>query len=180
MRLLQAFVLALAIVFSTGLPVWASYVIPDGSIKSSKLSQTTAIAIHGTSTNDNAAAGFVGEYFESFVARSSAVNCNSASTVDVASISLTAGDWDIGILAQIQAQASYIGVSYGISALATTLPGTAGTNRIDVLAVANATGDQGWYFSQRFSLSTTTTIYFDCKATASVLTYGKILARRVR
>lgn len=49
----------------------------------------------GTTTNDNAAAGNIGEYPNSSVPVGSAVSLVSATPKDVASIPLTAGDWNV-------------------------------------------------------------------------------------
>lgn len=73
----------------------------------------------GTTTNDNAAAGKVGEYVEAI----SASNVNAAATTvfdDLISISLTAGDWDVLAMlyadrnsATIQAEWFFIGTVSG-------------------------------------------------------------------
>lgn len=50
--------------------------------------------IHGTNTNDNASAGYIGEQMESTVTTS--INTGtSGAYFDVTSLSLTAGDWDV-------------------------------------------------------------------------------------
>ncbi|HEY6019562.1 MAG TPA: hypothetical protein VIY48_06565, partial [Candidatus Paceibacterota bacterium] len=51
--------------------------------------------IKGTSTNDNAIAGDVGELITSTVASASGVSLTSTTAANVTSISLTAGDWDV-------------------------------------------------------------------------------------
>src|SRR5215469_14973398 len=48
----------------------------------------------GTATNDNAAAGNVGEFVISTVARGSAVPLSTGTAANMTSVSLTAGDWD--------------------------------------------------------------------------------------
>src|SRR5262245_57492548 len=52
-------------------------------------------AIRGTSTNDSAAAGYVGELMESEVLTGSAVSLTNNTAANVTSLSLTAGDWDV-------------------------------------------------------------------------------------
>ncbi len=59
------------------------------------LSKSTGVAVHGTNTNDNAAAGYVGEYMEN-VNSGVANNMPSSGVVGIdQNIDLTAGDWDI-------------------------------------------------------------------------------------
>ena len=65
-------------------------IVFDGSIT---LSQTAGII--GTTTNNDADAGSVGEYIESVVLDSSPVGITTATVANVTSISLTAGDWDL-------------------------------------------------------------------------------------
>jgi hypothetical protein len=52
-------------------------------------------SIQGTTAGGNAAAGYVGELISSSIASASGVTLSSAVAVDLTSISLTAGDWDI-------------------------------------------------------------------------------------
>ena len=52
-------------------------------------------AILGTTTNDNAAVGYIGEYVESNISSSSAVSFTTNVSKNITSISLTAGDWDV-------------------------------------------------------------------------------------
>lgn len=49
----------------------------------------------GTTTNDNASAGNVGEYIFSEIASGSAVALTTATIADITSITLTPGDWDV-------------------------------------------------------------------------------------
>ena len=55
--------------------------------------QTNGIV--GTTTNNNANAGSVGEYIESLIPIGSAVSLTTGAAANVTSISLTAGDWDV-------------------------------------------------------------------------------------
>lgn len=51
--------------------------------------------ILGTTTNDNASSGNVGQYVSSNIVVGSAVTLTTSTTADITSISLTAGDWDV-------------------------------------------------------------------------------------
>src|SRR5262249_24736528 len=57
------------------------------------------IQIEGTNTNDDAASGYKGEYVTSDVASGSATSLSTGVAKTVASISLTAGDWEVDWMA---------------------------------------------------------------------------------
>lgn len=61
------------------------------------LSKSTGVAVHGTNTNDNAAAGYKGEYLQAVTLRTSAVTLTSTAFSSVISggLTLTTGDWDV-------------------------------------------------------------------------------------
>ena len=140
--------------------------------------------IRGTATNDNAAAGIVGEYVSSTVAYASRISLTTATPANITSISLTAGDWDVtGIVV--------IGLnSATCTAMASSINSTGGT--VGALGEysqsnPNTTTASFQYFNVtptvRFSLSSTTTVYLVGSATFSAGTvdgFGTIRARRVR
>lgn len=143
--------------------------------------------ILGTTTNDNAAAGYVGEYISSTIASGSAVSLTTNTTANVTSISLTAGDWDVtGVIDfKFGATTSYTNLQGGQSSTSATLgaqdsyfdfeaPATVPTAAKDMAFPTPVT---------RFSLSATTTVYLVAQATFTVSTlaaYGTIRARRIR
>lgn len=186
-----------AITSSTTPSGWRSRIVNDGTYwvqrevapgsDITSLSAVTGVAIHGTNTNDSAAAGYVGEYIESIVASASSVSSSgSGQWFDVTSISLTAGDWDISAVimhalngATSTACQGFIGtvsgnnntgLSYGANASAALPP----TSVIDVgIAIPN----------YRVSIASTTTYYLKSLFVFSAGTpkaYGRISARRVR
>jgi hypothetical protein len=55
------------------------------------------LPINGTTTNDDAIAGRIGEYISTSIVSASAVSLSSGSAKTIASISLTPGDWDVWI-----------------------------------------------------------------------------------
>lgn len=140
------------------------------------------VAIQGTTTNDSAAAGYVGEAVRSAVSNTT-VTLTTGTPANVTSISLTAGDWDVsGIV-------SFHGTITGtvfISTISTTSAtiGTSGDNRVDVPTAPTAAADSTVSIpSYRISLSGTTTVYLVAQAgfTVGTLTVGgRISARRVR
>ena len=147
------------------------------------------IPVQGTNTNDNAAAGQVGEYTESIIAAGSAVSLTTATPANVTSLSLSAGDWDV-----------WGAVSYGFDGTTNV------TLTLSSISLVSATlnNTQGQYFVWRFgaaglvpqaefggntigpvrmSLASTTTVYLVARADFTVSTsnaYGALKARRVR
>ncbi len=82
--------------------------------------------IIGTTTNNNANAGSVGEFIESILLQGSAVALTSTVSANITSITLTAGDWDVFgyvgfLLAGTTTVTSGLG---GVSTTSATLPTT--------------------------------------------------------
>lgn len=146
---------------------------------------TQAVSIHGTITNNSAAAGYVGEYIESVV---SAVNAfGSGSWGDVTSISLTAGDWDVSFNCEFDANGATvtentIGISTTSGNSSTGL--VVGSNRMAGAVPLNAVRNSGATIAvYRMSLSATTTVYAKGRMSYSAATSqfdGRLSARRVR
>ena len=146
----------------------------------------------GTTTNDNASSGYVGEYVSSIIPSSSAISPSSTVTTNLTSISLSAGDWDVrcnfGFTGSSTSTLIYVrGSSSSVSA----------TQNTSVAAIAQngftATGGGAgivqytdWFVTPptfRYSLSTTTTIYAVVQVSwgvSQVQVYGSLSARRVR
>lgn len=55
----------------------------------------TLASVEGTTTNDNALAGQIGEYISSTVLAASAISIATSTVTVITSIGLTAGDWDV-------------------------------------------------------------------------------------
>ena len=144
----------------------------------------------GTSTNDSASAGQVGEIVESTVLTGSAVALTTATPANVTSIELTAGDWDVwGSVWFSPVTSTSITVEAGaISTTSATLPtspgGGARFNFIHAAVVPGNGALWGWPIGQtRISVASTTTVYLIAQATftaAALSAYGYIGARRVR
>lgn len=149
------------------------------------VSPSSVAGIKGTTTNDSAQAGSVGEYISSTVLTGSAVLLTSGASADITSISLTAGDWDVwgNIALNIGAGTVFLTVAAWISATSATPP-----------TLPNGGADSSWAGSTsvaftllagftRILVSTTTTIYLSTNVTWSTAqpgAYGFIGARRVR
>jgi len=149
---------------------------------------TAGKGIQGTTTNNNADAGVVGQYVSSTVGAGSLVALTSPTATNITTISLTAGDWDVAgiigfggisgtsVVAFVGANASEtsaaIGPTIGIQVLMN------GSTQIST--VADMTAALPVY---RYSLASTTTMYLVARAsytTGSIGAYGTISARRVR
>jgi hypothetical protein len=133
--------------------------------------------IPGTTTNDNASAGNVGELIESSV---TGVSITSTVQTNVTSISLTAGDWDVW-------------ANIGISGTSTSvIRGTITTTSATIGSGPNGgafllfAGDQVGGFmpigQKRLSLSATTTVYLvtQTTGTGTLTANGYLGARRRR
>lgn len=140
----------------------------------------------GTATNDDAAAGYIGEYVEAII--SSPTNFPTTGNYgDLTSISLTAGDWDLtGGFLQSANSATVTECSIGISVTSgnSTTGLTGGVNRLDSIGAVSGVRSAGLMIAgYRKSLSGTTTHYLKYESNFSAATpqaTGKLSARRVR
>lgn len=141
----------------------------------------------GTTTNDNAPAGSVGELIAASLASGSATALVSGTPKTVTSISLTPGDWDVsGTVGIVPAGTTTTsGQAGGISLTNNTLPVAPGSGAAHFSWHTSPAG-LGTVFSvglTRISVSVTTTVYLVAQSTFAVSTsgaYGFIRARRVR
>lgn len=138
--------------------------------------------IRGTTTNDNAAAGIIGEFISSAVLVGDAVSLTTSTIANVTSISLTAGDWDVwGTVAfPVSIAASFL--TAGVSSASITLPPASVGCRAQITDAG--LGDSIMPTGvTRQSLASTTTLYLVAEATfgsGTVTAYGFLGARRVR
>lgn len=148
---------------------------------------SSRLARAGTSTNDNAAAGDIGEFISSTIASGSAVSLTTATATNVTSISLTAGDWDVsGAGFTNPSLGNATAVLVGISLTSATLPSfNAGdtnyhamvTTATDISTTVLPVGP--W----RVSVGSTTTVYLVGSVTfgsGTASMHGTLRARRVR
>lgn len=145
------------------------------------ITPSSTAGIVGTTTNDNANAGSVGEYLSN-TALASAVSTTVA--LNAASISLTAGDWDVsGVLRTTPAGTTVIQQTIqGISTTSATL-GAFGTFTVDNHALPANFGGTETTPVVRISVSATTTVFLIAVISFSTSTCtvdGLIRARRVR
>lgn len=141
----------------------------------------------GTTTNDSASAGNVGEYVSSTVAVGAAVPYTTGVPTNITSITLTAGDWDVWAIA-CRHPAPTTSFTFTVSSIVTTsaVLGTLSSgNTAQSATAANVVGND---FSVnvgpvRFSLASTTTIFLVYSDGFTVSTnsgFGTLAARRVR
>jgi len=145
---------------------------------------TGATAITGTNTNNVAAAGYVGEYLSAAVGAGSAVALTTGTVVNVTTLSLTAGDWDVrGIAAFTGTSAQCTSQSGGVNTTSATLPGATAGGVVGIATTAVLGNCIYDIAPTRFSLAATTPIYLVANATfttGAASVYGQISARRVR
>lgn len=137
----------------------------------------------GTTTNNSASAGQIGEAVRATVA-SPGTTLTTGTGLSIASISLTAGDWDVSAMVCFNGNVTGAIFNGAISATTNTLPGGYGDDTFQTPYAPTAVADNcGSIPSLRVSLASTTTYYLVAQATFTVGTtkaYGRISARRVR
>ena len=162
-----------------GANTWAS-----AQTFSALISPTSTIGIKGTATNDSTAAGSVGEYA---TASTGLTSISSSTGTNIASVSLTAGDWDVsGVGVFVAANTTVI--SSLISSISTT-SGTSQSTLTGQTSQENVTfptiGSTNTVLSPtvRISIASTTTVFLVGTAnfsTSTMTAAGIIRARRVR
>jgi len=148
-------------------------------------SETGAVAIKGTNTNDNAAAGYIGEYVTSSVSTFTNIG-TSNQYYDITSISLTAGDWDIHGTVWFVANTgsgmadfsagisttsgnSSTGLVLGYSRLGCSVPASTGGDSVTLVIRASLSGSATYYLKGNATYSS-----------GNPQHTGTIWARRVR
>lgn len=147
----------------------------------------------GTQTNDSAAAGNVGEFLTTTVASGAAVAETTATPVDVCTLSLTAGDWDVSAVVDRTLTGTTATIyGAGISLTLNTLPTQPGGSGLGTDALVTQAATFGTTVTGvgstvippvRVSLAATTTLHLvagDTFSAGSVAVFGTIRARRVR
>ena len=140
----------------------------------------------GTTTNDSAAAGYVGEHQSATV--STPVSLTTNTYTNIVTLSLTAGDWDISGVVGYQATSGTPVVTFiqaGLNTTSATIGSLGSYMQLSPITNAFATIADGIYPlpTFRFTLSSTTTVYLVSRAifTSTALgSFGFIRARRVR
>jgi hypothetical protein len=143
---------------------------------------TLAGGIQGVTNGSNAAAGNVGEYQS--VTVSTAVSLTTTTYINIASLSLTAGDWDVqGVVDYLPAASTVIGEQVASISTASATTGGLGFTAAIAGAVVTGTGHVIPTPVSRLSLTTTTTVYLVGWAsfnTSTCTAQGFLSARRIR
>lgn len=140
----------------------------------------TTGGIIGTTTNDNAGAGKVGEFISSTIASGSATSLVTATAKNVTTISLTAGDWDVFGNVTFLAAGTTTSAQAWISTTSATLPDSSLASLWGSSANGTSQGLVCPYV--RISIAGTTTVYLSCQSafTSTTTACGGIFARRAR
>jgi len=155
--------------------------------------QVASNLVEGTTTNDNAAAGIIGEVKTSTVAIGDAVAETTATPVDVTTLALTPGDWEVsGVINRVLTGTTATAYGAAISPTADTFPAQAGGSGVsaDSSVTQNATFGTtvtGNYVTivgpVRVSLAANATIHLvagDVFSAGTVGVFGTLRARRAR
>lgn len=159
--------------------------IVSGSVTAATISNG-GCSLLGTTTNDSAAAGFVGQYIESVVGLGNVAA--SGALGDSSSISLTAGDWDVTAQGDfvLNTGVSITRTSLGISSTSgnSSTGLVSGSNLHDSAAIPTAAAQSFITVgSYRVSIASTTTFYLKTRvnySSGNPQFAGRISARRVR
>lgn len=171
----------------TGLAVFnnaPTFIAPVlGAASATSLTFSSTSGIIGTTTNDSAATGSVGEYVSSNVPVASSVAIANNTATNLTSISLTAGDWIVGGNVRITNTGQNLTRGFAwVSTTSATLPNVSNAFEYDG-NLATFLTFSGSAPIQRISIAGTTTVYVSGQTifgagTASMC--GNIWARRLR
>jgi hypothetical protein len=159
-------------------PTFITPILGAASATSLTLSSTSGVI--GTTTNNNAAAGSVGEFISSVIPLASAVSLTTTIAANVTSISLTAGDWNVWGNVSIVFSVGGTDAEMWISETSATVPDQ---SLFTGLAATIGIGAAFSVPQLRFSLGSTTTIYLSSISTfasGTAVACGGIYARRIR
>lgn len=147
----------------------------------------TTGGIVGTTTNNNASAGYVGEFISSTIVSGSPVACSGSTTpTNMTSITVSAGDWDVWGHITFYAQSTIVGTAY-IAEISTTsatfIDQSYWCSSQQIISSANYTTTMSPVM-KRINVSGSTTVYIVGQAnytgSGSMVMYGGIYARRIR
>ena len=160
-----------------------------GAASATSISFSSTSGVIGTSTNDDAVVGSVGQYASSIIASpGSSITTNT--NTNITSISLTAGDWDVwGSVGFTGNPATKITFIAGwVSSTSATRPDPSLYSSFAFASAMNVIPYAQGAINikvpkRRFSLASTTTVYvtaFTLFTISTTTAYGAIYARRVR
>lgn len=143
----------------------------------------TGGGIQGTTTNDAAASGNIGETLSSAVTIASGTSLTTATNANIRTLSLTAGDWLVsGNINFGATTATVTGTVGGMTTTSAALPADGSEVYSGVQVTLLSETDSVTLPPKRFSVSSTTTVYLVGKSTfsaGSVKAGGSITAIRI-
>lgn len=154
--------------------------------KADKAAVTTAA--QGVNDATDAAAGSIGELLTTVVASGAAVSVTTATAVDIATLALTAGDWDIyGAIVFVGSGTTSAAATPWLAGISTTLNtqptslDQRGSEDVVITTTSVTVCVQAPF--QRMTVSSATTLHLVATGTFSAGTmtaYGRLIARRAR
>lgn len=144
------------------------------------------VSVLGVNTGSNAATGIVGEFISSLIPSGASVPMTTGTDVNVTSILLSAGDWDVGgnvgFVPTFGSTIAYL--AGGISSVSATMPTPPGSGSfVEFTMPFTAGGSNAFPVGvTRISLATATTVFLVATANyaGGMGAYGFIGARRRR
>lgn len=173
---------ALLYTSGTGFSCGTGYALTSGATFTGAIIPSQTIGVTGTTTNNDANAGALGEYATNSAA---GVSLTTSTNANIATLSLTAGDWDVEATTAITGAGGASITTAGASVSTTSVTfGGLGSYWQSVTSGLGANGSLTQVTpTVRESLPTTTTVYCVANATFSSGTASAsclIRARRVR
>lgn len=153
-----------------------------GVASATSLTFSSTAGIIGTTTNNNANAGSVGEFMSSIVLFASSVSLSNNVAKDITSLALTAGDWDVWGNVNVHYTGLGAQLIGWISSTSATVPDHAFFIDMGIPA-AGSNLNGGTVPQLRFSLAAPTTVYLSCQASftsGGASGCGALYARRRR
>lgn len=149
-----------------------------GTTGAGKVVLATSPIISGVSTNSNAGPGVIGEY----VTASGSASPATGVTADIASISLTAGDWEVSASIATNTGGNITGGSAWLNTASATDPSFPNDGCYINLPTTSGRNVFQFVGTRRFSLSGTTTVFASTSVTWTTSNTSTmfIRARRVR
>lgn len=136
----------------------------------------------GTTTNNNAQAGSVGEYISAGVPRGTGGAYTSTVAANILSLPLTAGDYDVAGIGAISPAGSVSQFVCGAGMVSATIPGLGADGLASIAQGIAQTGDVALSIAGRISLAAPGTLFLVGNGTFTVTAtaWGFLGARRAR
>jgi len=139
----------------------------------------------GTQTNDNVAAGWIGEFLSAISGGGTAMaDQGGSSGTNIATLSLTAGDWDVEGLMIFRPTGTMVGCIAAINTTSATIPAPLGVQGSTAFGIGGISDTLDLYVNvptARISIAATTNVFLVGQMQGTAGTgFGNIRARRVR